>query len=225
MTVTQASQILGMPPTDTSSVLVQWRRGNAQEYNGTPAGAIEFHVLNDRIVDVPEGGIFSPAALAKINADWLRKRQKSDAELEKLGAEQLEIARLAAEARRKQEKQEEEEALKSIAAELKAKENAIVICKDKATCSKVFALAQIYVQQNADQKIQVATDTIIETYNPTEGGKAAITVIKMPRSGSTEMVQITPSCKADKYFEKICQMKRITIYQGFKPFIEDSLSR
>jgi len=225
MTVAQASQILGMPPTDTSSVLVQWRRGNAQKYDGTPSGAIEFHVLDDRIVDVPEGGIFSPAALAKINAEWLKRRQESDAEIERLGAEQLEIARLAADARREQEKKDQEETLKNIAAELKAKENAIVICKDKATCSKVFALAQIYVQQNADQKIQVATDTIIETYNPTEGGKAAITVIKIPRSGSTEVVQIKPSCKDEKYFEKICQLKRTAIYRGFKPFIEEALSK
>jgi len=88
----------------------------------------------------------------------------------------------------------------------------------------VFALAQIYVRDNADQKIQVATDTIIETYNPTEDGKLGITVIKMPRAGTVEIVKITPSCKESSASERYCRLKRTAIYRGFKPFVVKSLS-
>jgi len=224
MTVAEASQILGMQPTHTVGDRVQWRRGNAQKYTGAHSGAIEFRVADGRIVDVPEGGIFSPAALAKINAEWLRERQADDAARAQADAEQAERDRIAAAERKLQEEKDQEQRVKEIAAEVAARENAAVVCKDKVTCNKVFALAQIYVQQNSDQKIQVATDTIIETYNPTEGGKVGITVIKMPRAGTTELVTITPSCNEEKHYEKSCRMKRTLIYRGFKPFVERALS-
>lgn len=225
MTVAQASEILGMPPTHTIGDRVQWRRGNAQKYDATASGAIEFRVVDGRIVDVPEGGIFSPAAVAKFNAEWVKQRQAADAERARADAEQAERDRIAAEDRKAQEEQDQAERVVEIAAEMDAAEKSIVICKDKVSCDKVFSLAQIYVQQNADQKIQVATNTIIETYNPTEEGKIAITVIKMPRAGTLELVKITPSCKEGNHFGKYCRQKRTSIYRGFKPFIEQSLAK
>lgn len=224
MTVAQASEILGMPPTHTIEDRVQWRRGNAQKYTGHPSGAVEFRVVDGKIVDVPDGGIFSEAARARIAAEWQRQRDEVIAKQIEEARLEEEQRRIAAEARRIQDEKDAAERVKEIAAELDAAENSIVICKDKAACSKIFALAQIYVRERADQKIQVATDTIIETYNPTEGGDVGITVIKMPRAGTVEVVKITPSCKEDKHFEKSCRLKRTSIYRGFKPFIERSLS-
>lgn len=204
--------------------MIQWRRGNAQIYTGWPTGAIQFRVANNVIVDIPEGGIFSPAAQAKVNAERKRQQELRDAELAESQRLAEERERVAAEARKAQEAKDEAQRVKEMAAELDAAEKSIIVCKDKTTCSKIFSLAQIYVQQNADQKIQVATDTIIETYNPTEGGKVGITVIKMPRAGTVEVVRITPTCKEEKYFERSCRLKRTAIYLGFKPFIEKSLS-
>lgn len=224
MTLQQAIEILGMPPTNTVGETALWRRGNAQTYTGTASGAIQFRVVNGRIVDVPEGGIFSPAAREKVIAEWVRQREAKDAkraEDERLAEER---ARLAAEARKAQEEKDEAQRVKDVAAELAAAENSIVICKDKTTCGKVFALAQIYVQQNADQKIQVATDTIIETYSPTEDGKVGIAVVKMPSAGTLEIVKISPSCKEGNHYERSCRLKRTSIYRGFRPFIERSLS-
>jgi outer membrane protein assembly factor BamE (lipoprotein component of BamABCDE complex) len=232
MTVAQASQILGMPPTHASGDVVQWRRGNAQRYTGRATGAVEFHVSNGLIVDVPEAGIFSQAAVEKIDKDNAEQARLYDLEV----AEGLRLRAIAAEESAKNERlakeraleeraKEEAQRVKDVAAELDAADKAVVQCKDKIACSKVFALAQIYVQQNADQKIQVATDTIIETYNPTEDGKIGIAVIKIPRAGRVELVKIAPTCKDERgYFEKSCRSKRTQIYRAFKPFIERSLS-
>jgi hypothetical protein len=240
MTLAEATEILGMPPTHIDGDVAQWRRGNAQTYTGTAAGAIEFHLENGRIVDIPDGGIFGPAALEKVNKAWLKRYEAAHAEEEaKLAAEKAEKdrldalsrkereekARLDAQARKEQEEKDRAQRLKEIAAELEAERKSTVTCKDSITCKKVFALAQIYVQQHSDQKIQVATDTIIETYNPTEDGKIAMVITKIPSAGTLEMVKITPSCQ-DKsgYFESLCRLKRTNIYRGFKPFIEKSLS-
>jgi hypothetical protein len=47
-----------------------------------------------------------------------------------------------------------------------AANGAKVVCDLKTTCAKVFALAQIYIATETDQKIQVVTDSVIQTYNP-----------------------------------------------------------
>lgn len=214
MSVAQASELLGMQPTHRYAGKVVWRPGDTRPYDGTMYGAIEFNVVDGKIVDVPDGGIFSKAARDLRDAEWKRKQDLRNAELTK--EEEM------AEAKRMRERAAR---LEQIAAEAEAAGKAAVLCNDKVMCGKVFALAQIYVREHADQKIQVATDTIIETYNPTSAGSVGITVIKMPGAGTVEMVKITPSCKAGTIeLEDICRDKRTAIYRGFKPFIERSLS-
>jgi hypothetical protein len=208
MTLAQVTSLLGMPPSHLTEDRAEWRRGNAQAYDATPKGSILFKLKDGVVVDVPDGGIFGPIAYQQFddarNAEWELERARTA----KNTAD--EAARLMAE----------------IHAEGEAKATSFVICNDKSTCSKSFALAQIYVSQNADQKIQVATDTIIETYNPTEGGNVGIGITKMPRSGSMEIISISPSCKDDaKAFASICRLKRTRIYAGFRPFIEASLAK
>lgn len=140
-------------------------------------------------------------------------------------AEQSESDRVVAAIQERREAREAEERKKEMADELVAAEHATVTCKSKATCNKAFALAQIYVQQHSDQKIQVATDTIIDTYNPTEGGNVGITVTKVPRAGATEVISITPHCKTEgMYYESVCRLKRTSVYRGFRPFVKKSLA-
>ncbi len=213
MSVEQASELLGMKPTHRSAGKVIWRPGDTRAYDGTKYGAIEFNVVDGKIVGVPEGGIFSKAARERVLAESMRQNDARNAEL----AREEELAA----AKRDRERAER---LQEITAESEAAEKSIVVCTDKVMCNKVFALAQIYVRDNADQKIQVATDTIIETYNPTDDGKVGITVIKMPRAGTVEVVKISPLCREGRSFEGYCRLKRTEIYRGFKPFIERSLS-
>lgn len=216
MTVAQASEILGMAPTHLPPGYAEWRRGNAQRYTGTRDGAIQFKVVDGVIVGVPDGGIFGPAAfdqyMAEINAENAA-RDLSNAEAARIRDEKskAEIARVK----------------EAISYEAISAIESPVTCNDKITCNKVFALAQIYAMQNSTQKIQVATDTIIQTYNPTDGGNIGITIIKKPQRGTIEIVTITPTCKNEEY-DKLgigCIIKRTEIYRGFRPYIEANLSR
>lgn len=206
MTLEEAVVILGSRPTHFTNNKASWRRGNAQNYTGLATGAVEFELKDGRIVNIPEGGIFSPAAHERY------KRQRQE-----------EADRLAAE-REERERREAEELAKALEDEKNALAQSIITCNDKTTCAKIFALAQIYVAQTADQKIQVATDTIIETYNPTDSGNIGISVVKTPKSGSTEVISITPNCrhKNDEQ-EKLCRSKRTVVYAGFRPFVESNL--
>lgn len=230
MTVQQAEAILGMPATDKSADKVKWRRGNALRYDATPTGSVEFTVDNGVIVGVPEGGVFGPLArqaYLKKQADEKAARQAEKEAEDAVDAAARAVKKAAsdkAEAVRKE--REDAETKEQIAALVKASEQANVICRDKTSCAKMFSLAQIYITQHADQKIQVATDTVIQTYNATADGKVAASLIKMPGSGSNEKITLTLTCQyGGKEIATICREKETIIYKGFRAFIEKNLAK
>ena len=112
-----------------------------------------------------------------------------------------------------------------ISAEMQAAANARVACNMKSTCQKVFALAQIYIATETDQKIQVVTDSVIQTYNPTEAGHVGASIIKMPGRGDNADVSLSLSCKSDglRETQSLCRLKNTRLYNGFRPFIEHRL--
>jgi len=227
MTVADATRILGLPPSHQGADFVEWRRGNAQKYNGTAGGAIRFELQGGKIANVPEGGIFSAAAQKKLNDAWLAARQAGD-EARLAEEKEVEAARIAAKLKNDQDNAKRaEEAKREMAEESAARATAFYICVDKVMCNKAFSLAQIYVAQNADQKIQVVTDTIIQTYNPTDGGNVGMSIVKTPGKGAREVIEITVTCKGGEgdLFTSFCSKKRTTIYAGFRPFIEGRLQR
>jgi hypothetical protein len=234
MTVAQASALLGLAPTHQGTDFVEWRRGAARKYDATASGAIHFDLRDGKIVNVPPGGIFGEIARKEFNAKWLAARQAED-EARRLADEKAEkeaARKLVAEAKARTENAEEErrlaaEAKREIAAEALAKADANYTCPDKTMCGKVFSLAQIYLAESADQKIQVVTDTIVQTYNPTEPANVGMTIVKVPGKGTKEVVQITASCKDNDIhsFASICRTKRTAIYRGFRPFIEARLQK
>jgi hypothetical protein len=227
MTVEEAIRVIGMQPTTRTDTALEWRRGNAQWYNATPNGAIVFHVKDGRIVEVPEGGIFGPEALRLYNEKWLAQRERQDA----LDRERQEKEdRAAAEAKAKREAElvaEAQQVRKELADEAQAAADAKVTCNVKSTCGKVFALAQIYIATETDQKIQVVTDSVIQTYNPTEIGNVGASIIKMPQRGDNAMVSLSLSCKTSDFSESraLCRSKKTMLYKRFRPFIEGRVAQ
>jgi hypothetical protein len=191
---------------------------------------LEFKLRDGRVVDVPPGGILSDAAVAQVQAERkARWDQEAKESAERQARENEEKAKQQAVLEAKRQQDEAAAAIKrkhEIEREVIAREESRYICKDKITCGKVFALAQIYAREHSDMKIQVATDTIVDTYNPTEDGKIGISIVKAPRSGTSELILITPTCKGENgSYETICRSKRTRIYAGFRSFIESNLAK
>ncbi|RSZ58994.1 hypothetical protein HF313_25340 [Massilia atriviolacea] len=226
MTLQQAEAILGMPATDKGVNKFKWRRGNAQRYDATPNGSVEYNVENGLIVGIPEGGVFGPLArqayLENQAEEKAARFAASEAEAAEEAAKKAASDKAAAVRRERAHAQAKEE----IAVLLAAQEQAYILCRDKATCTKMFSLAQIFITQNADQKIQVATDTVIQTYNATENGNISASIIKMPGSGSNEKITLTLNCKSEtEGFDKLCRTNQTRIYSKFRPFIEKNLAK
>ena len=53
-------------------------------------------------------------------------------------------------------------------------------CSGAADCNAKWEAAQLFVVKHSDQKIQVATNVLIETYNPTRSTNIAMRITKEP---------------------------------------------
>ena len=149
-------------------------------------------------------------------------REENDARFDgenRLSAEKKRIA--IEEARFKKEA----EKAKLLAALIQAAKGARFSCNGKAECDKAFSLTQIYLSENSDMKIQVATDTIVETYNPTDSMKIGIKATKQPKKGDRSEIVLTANCKdeSNASFEEVCNNKLLPIYREFPDFIKKSI--
>ena len=135
-------------------------------------------------------------------------------------------AELAAKQKREVEQAAIQQKLESEQAVAQAERDAYITCDDKASCDKAFSLAQIYINSRASQKIQVATDTIIETYNPTEYGNIGMGAVKIPGKGSSAIIRLSVTCKISDSgsFENYCKSRKLDIYKDFRPFVNKMLS-
>jgi hypothetical protein len=104
-----------------------------------------------------------------------------------------------------------------------ARTNATVSCNNKQSCEKAFSLAKIYVQENADMKIQLSDDTMVSTYNPTQYGYVALRATKIPGAGDSSTIQLVASCNGMDVFFNECARRIAPIYRSFKPYIESKL--
>ena len=95
-------------------------------------------------------------------------------------------------------------------------------------CEKAFSLAKVYVQMNADMKVQFSDDTTISTYNPLDYGYVALQATKTPQAGDSASIKLVASCKgmysgSDLFFN-MCASKIAPAYEGFRSYIESRMA-
>lgn len=126
-------------------------------------------------------------------------------------------ARELAEAERRRDEEMRQTMRRDLAA---AKQRARVSCVG-AECERVFARAQVYLLQQSDMRIQVATSTLIETYNATEDGRVQMRLLRAPTSGDRWEIMLTAECRDDrKALEVVCLRRLTSIYSGFLPHMQ-----
>lgn len=129
---------------------------------------------------------FSKEIKEKEEVDAAQRRANEEAEKERLARDRLEL-------------KSRYEASRAIAK---------FECSNELACTKAFSLAEIFVAENSDLKIQVVSRSIIETYNPTEEGKFGGRIVKMPHKGTSNIIFYTPVCKSDSNYCLIGMTKR-----------------
>jgi hypothetical protein len=96
---------------------------------------------------------------------------------------------------------------------------AVFRCRGALGCEKAFSLAQIFVNEKSDMKIQIATNTIVETYSPTDAGKLGMKVMKIPLSGDEAELRLTVACKPGAR-EISCVVFEANTYEQFPLFMK-----
>lgn len=98
-------------------------------------------------------------------------------------------------------------------------------CKNKLECEKAFSLTQIYIATNTDMKIQMANDTVIETYNPNKSELIGATAFKIPKEGTSAEIRLIVTCKTDRSdeAERLCKQRSILLNSQFPTFLKERL--
>jgi len=147
-----------------------------------------------------------------------RKRLADEAAI-KDEAEKKVRAEIAA----KELQEKKENYLRSLEGILRLENRASISCQAKEECDRKFALTQIFISENSDMKIQLATDTIIETYGVTDNNKVGAKAIKMPLKGKESVIRLTFFCKPGtrREFElSLCDIQRMAFYEKFISFMK-----
>lgn len=107
----------------------------------------------------------------------------------------------------------------------RSKGKAFFKCKDRTECEKAFSLTQIFIATNTDMKIQMANDTIIETFNPSEIASMGATAFKIPKEGASAEIRLIVTCKTKEFkeAERVCKTRTIKINSDFPRFLRDRL--
>lgn len=171
--------------------------------------------------DRSEGAVRVPVSGVKVSLS-----QEIDPERQRAKRERDERERLA-EIKRQQEeeaRQLAEQRKAALLAELaEAKRRDRVLCAGAAQCDRAFALAQAYLLKQADMRIQVATSTLIETYNATEDGRLQMRLVRVPTAGDQWEVVISAACRNEsRHYEEVCSRKLLAAYSGFLPHMRQN---
>lgn len=151
------------------------------------------------------------AAKEKVEADAAARKAKEDAAAQDAAAK---------------EEREKAETIKLNADFEKSKAKAFYRCRDRLECEKAFSLTQIFIATNTDMKIQMANDTIIETYNPNKVAAMGATAFKIPKEGTSAEIRLIVSCETKdlEIAEKSCKTRSIEINTNFPRFLKERLA-
>lgn len=103
-------------------------------------------------------------------------------------------------------------------------DNATIKCDNPVACAKAWVLAKHYVEKRAGPAVQMATDTLIMTYEPRRDSDIGMYVARYPEAGGGERIVAEVVCFESPGGSETCNSDRaMQIRTGFKTYIESGL--
>lgn len=106
-----------------------------------------------------------------------------------------------------------------------------LICDGEQSCTKAFALTQVFISEHAEMLIQLATDTIIQTYGSTDS--ITMKATKIPSTGRTEEIHLQVGCDENQNtsfseasrlaLAKECRESQIAYLKAFSAYLIDKM--
>jgi len=140
-------------------------------------------------------------------------------DIKDIDLDKIHTIKLAKEKERQRKLQTEQEILAALDKTL-AKVDGPYICTNERQCKKAFTLTQIYISENAEMKIQIATDTIIETYGSSK--KVTMKATRMPGKGSNESIYLQAIVPYSSFYVRAKQ-KKVDLMRGYHNFLKSRI--
>jgi len=102
-------------------------------------------------------------------------------------------------------------------------DNATVSCQDKAKCDAAWTLAKAYVEGAAGPAVQLATETLIMTYEPRRDDDIGMYVARYPATDGTARIVLELVCAESPGGARTCKGEAASkLRDGFKRAVEGS---
>lgn len=96
--------------------------------------------------------------------------------------------------------------------------DAPLTCSDAAHCALLWRQAQFWAVEHSSYRLQMVTDTIIQTYGPIRGTHGwAFLITRQPGQAGKDVIDITPSCSGIR-----CPESHITVTARFKRYLRSA---
>lgn len=153
------------------------------------------------------------------------QRREQDRVRETFAQDMVRYARLREVQDRKEEKDRVFVARKQVAAMVgPIAENSTIQCAGGQDCAKAWLLARHYVEKRAGPAIQMASETLIMTYEPRRDDDIGMYVARYPDAGGGERIVAETVCFESPGGAETCKGDRAAaIRNGFKDYIEAGL--
>lgn len=125
-----------------------------------------------------------------------------------------------------------------------AEQRAIVSCRNKAHCDKLFSLTLSYIASETGKKMELVTDRLIRSPEPIEIGDIGMSATMTSSSANAASIRLTVTCKPfgsdtiidnlkseTEAWEKLkakmqkskvaCLSKKLSVYTDFRSFVAD----
>jgi len=153
------------------------------------------------------------------------QRQEQDRVREHFAQEMVHYSRLRQVKDNQQQKDQVFAARSQVAAMVgPIADSATVLCKDANSCARAWKMARAYVQTYSGPAVQVASDTLIMTYEPRRDDELGMYVARYPEAGDSARIVMEVVCAATPGGAKTCAGESTrAIRSGFRTTIEAGL--
>ncbi len=126
-----------------------------------------------------------------------------------------------------------------------AEQKAIVYCRNKSHCDRLFSLTLSYIASETGKKIERVTNTLIQSPEPTNIGDIGMIAQLTPGSGNAGHIRLSVTCKPvgmdtiinnlkseTEGWEKLkikmkksktaCLSKKLSVYTDFRSFVDEN---
>ena len=87
---------------------------------------------------------------------------------------------------------------------------AVYSCANRASCDKAWKFTQIFAHENASNKLEIVTDTLIVTGKPQSDTQVSLSITRIPGEGESMQIVMEVSCYPSEAGQKLCASQEVT---------------